>query len=174
MFDSLWGNIFKMSKDETDSDLHLLAGIPILEGLSANELKEFERIVHHRNFKANEHIFWEGEPGVGMYIIKKGSVKIYRKLSEGHDKELAILKIGDFFGEMALLDESPRSASAVAVEESQLLGIYQPELFDVFERAPKIGLKVPVKLAKIIGMRLRKTNEQLQQLLKESVKSTGS
>ncbi len=174
MFDSLWGNIFKMSKDEKESDLRLLAGIPILEGLSVKELKEFERIVHHRNFKTNEHIFWEGEPGVGMYIIKKGSVKIYRKLSEGHDKELAMLKSGDFFGELALLDESPRSASAVAMEESQLLGIYHPELFDVFERVPKIGLKVLVKLAKIIGMRLRKTNEQLQQLHKEPVESIDS
>ena len=99
-----------------------------------------------------------------MYIIQEGTVKIYKTLSDGSDKELAILKNGDFFGELALLDESPRSASAVARESSHILGLFRPEFFDILERKPKLGIKVTTKLAQMIGNRLRITNTELQSL----------
>lgn len=164
MVDSFWGNIFGKAKKEEDSVLSMLKVVPILDGLSRDELKEFERIVHHRHYKTDEIVFWEGEPGVGVYIIQEGTVKIYKTLSDGSDKELAILKSGDFFGELALLDESPRSASAVALETSHILGLFRPEFFDILERKPKLGLKVTTKLAQMIGNRLRITNTELQSL----------
>ena len=164
MVDSFWGNIFGKAKKEEDSVLSMLKVVPILDGLSRDELKEFERIVHHRHYKADEIVFWEGEPGVGVYIIQEGTVKIYKTLSNGSDKELAILKSGDFFGELALLDESPRSASAVAQESSHILGLFRPEFFDILERKPKLGIKVTTKLAQMIGNRLRITNTELQSL----------
>lgn len=163
MVDSFWGNIFR-KKTEEDNIIDILKGVPILDCLSNNELKEFERIVHQRQYKANENIFWEGEPGVGMYIIQNGTVKIYNTLPDGSNKELAILKNGDFFGELALLDESPRSASAVAMETCHILGLFRPELFDILERKPKLGLKVTTKLAQMIGNRLRITSSKLQSL----------
>ncbi len=165
MVDSFWGNIFKKTKDEEYSIFDVLKAIPILSELTKNELKEFERIIHRRYYKANENIFWEGEPGVGMYIIQKGIVKIYKKLPGGDIKELALLKDGDFFGELALLDESPRSASAVAMETCHILGLFRPELFDVLERKPKLGLKVTTRLAQMIGSRLRVTNNELQSFI---------
>ncbi|HHT9137695.1 MAG TPA: cyclic nucleotide-binding domain-containing protein [Candidatus Wunengus sp. YC60] len=164
MIDGLWGNIFRKAKKGEDNVLSMLKIVPILDGLSRDELKEFERIVHQRHYVPNENIFWEGEPGVGMYIIQEGAVKIYKTLSDGNDKELAILKNGDFFGELALLDESPRSASAVALETSHILGLFRPEFFDILERKPKLGLKVTTKLAQMIGNRLRITNTELQSL----------
>lgn len=164
MVDSFWGNVFKRSKEDEENVLTMLKGVPIFDGLSNGELKEFERIIHRRQFKANENIFWEGEPGVGMYIIQKGMVKIYKTSPEGKNEELATLKSGDFFGELALLDESPRSASAVAMEECHILGLFRPDLFDILERKPRLGVKVMMKLAQMIGERLRITNTELQNL----------
>ena len=164
MIDGLWGNIFRKAKKGEDNVLSMLKIVPILDGLSRDELKEFERIVHQRHYVPNENIFWEGEPGVGMYIIQEGAVKIYKTLSDGNDKELAILKNGDFFGELVLLDESPRSASAVSIETRHILGLFRPEFFDILERKPKLGLKVTTKLAQMIGNRLRITNTELQSL----------
>ena len=164
MVDGLWGNIFRKSKKDEDNVLSMLKVVPILDSLSHDELKEFERIVHRRHYEPNENIFWEGEPGVGMYIIQNGTVKIYSTLPNGNDKELALLKNGDFFGELALLDESPRCASAVALETCHILGLFRPELFDVLERKPKLGLKVTTKLAQMIGNRLRIANSELQSL----------
>ncbi len=165
MVNSFWENIFTKTKDSKNNVLDLLKGIPILDNLSRQELKEFERIAHHRYFEPNEHIFWEGEPGVGMYIIKKGMVKIYKTSAGGKNEDIAILKDGDFFGELALLDESPRSASAIAMEASHILGFFRPEFFGVLERKPRLGLKVAIKLAQIIGKRLRSTSDELQSFI---------
>ncbi len=164
MVDGFWGNIFRKTKKDEDNVLSMLKAVPILDGLSKDELKEFERIVHRRHYEPNENIFWEGEPGVGMYIVQEGTVKIYKTLPDGNDKELAILKNGDFFGELALLDESPRSASAIALEKCHILGLFRPELFDILDRKPRLGLKVTTKLAQMIGNRLRITNTELQSL----------
>jgi len=133
MVDGFWGNIFRGGGKKESNDLSMLKVVPILDGLSRDELKEFERIVHHRHYKADENIFWEGEPGVGIYIIQEGAVRIYKTLPDGSDKELAILKNGDFFGEMALLDESPRSASAVAWKQATSWG-YSDRNFLTFLR----------------------------------------
>src|SRR5574337_97170 len=160
MVDGFWENIFRKVKDNGNNVLDLLKGVPILDDLSKEELKEFERIAHYRHLKANEHIFWEGEPGVAMYIIKKGVVKIYKTSADGKNEDLAMLKEGDFFGELALLDESPRSASAIAMEACHILGFFRPEFFRVLERKPRLGLKVTMKLAMIIGMRLRATSTE--------------
>lgn len=65
---------------------------------------------------------------------------------------------------MALLDDSPRCASAVAIETSHILGLFRPEFFDILERRPKLGIKVTTKLAQMIGSRLRVTNTELQNL----------
>lgn len=111
MVDFFWGNIFRGPAGKESNELSLLKTVPILGGLSGDELKEFKRIIHHRRYAPDENIFLEGEPGVGMYIIQKGTVKIYKMLPDGNDKELALLKDGDFFGELALLDESPRIAN---------------------------------------------------------------
>ena len=164
MVDGFWGNIFRKAKSDENNVLSILKVVPILDGLSKDELKEFERIVHRRHYEPSENIFWEGEPGVCMYIIQNGTVKIYKTLPDGNDKELATLKNGDFFGELALLDESPRSASAIALEKCHILGLFRPELFDILERKPRLGLKVTTKLAQMIGNRLRITNTELQSL----------
>jgi CRP-like cAMP-binding protein len=164
MVDGFWGNIFRKAKSDENNVLSILKVVPILDGLSKDELKEFERIVHRRHYEPSENIFWEGEPGVCMYIIQNGTVKIYKTLPDGNDKELATLKNGDFFGELALLEESPRSASAIALEKCHILGLFRPELFDILERKPRLGLKVTTKLAQMIGNRLRITNTELQSL----------
>ncbi|MCK4448175.1 MAG: cyclic nucleotide-binding domain-containing protein, partial [Candidatus Marinimicrobia bacterium] len=68
---------------------------------------------------------------------------------------------GDFFGELSLLDEEVRSASAIAKDHSTLLGFLRPDLFSLLERNPELGNKILLNLARVIGARLRKTNELL-------------
>lgn len=161
---SLWGNIFQATNETVGDVLSTLKGVPIFCELKSSEIKEFERIIHHRYFKSNEIIFWEGEPGVGMYIIQHGEIGIYRGKDTDAQEELARLSDGDFFGDMALLNEAPRSATAISLTNSHILGLFRPDLFGLFERKPRLGIKVLIKLADMIAMRLRKTNEELQGL----------
>lgn len=160
----LWGNIFEESGPTQQNVTEILKNVPIFRELKTSEVKEIERIIHYRFFKPQEIIFWEGEPGVGMYIIQKGEVGIYRGRDTDQEEELAHLRDGDFFGEMALLNEEPRSATAVSLTNAQIIGIFRPDLFNLFERRPRFSFKVLLKLADMLASRLRKTNEELQEI----------
>jgi CRP/FNR family transcriptional regulator, cyclic AMP receptor protein len=138
--------------------LPVLRTIPIFEGLGFNDLKKIELIVHKRTFMPNEIIFYERQPGAGMYIIKRGLIKLTKMVNEERVK-ISELKDGEFFGEMSLLDDYPRSAEATAVEKTEALGIFRPDLFDLIESNPKLGYKILLRLSKRLASRLRETTE---------------
>jgi CRP/FNR family transcriptional regulator, cyclic AMP receptor protein len=166
--DLIWGNIFKNKNDQNKNISQFLKNIPLFAKLHKRELRNIEDLIHRRQYKSSEVIFWQDEPGVGMYIIQSGEVGIFQDYDTPAQKQLARLLQGDFFGEMALLEDDNRSATAVALSESHLLGIFHPDLFDLFERKPELGIKVLVTLATMLSQRLRKTNLELQQLAKNS------
>jgi CRP-like cAMP-binding protein len=164
--DLIWGNIFK-AKDCQNPDIRLfLKNIPLFAKLRKRELREIEHLIHRRLYRSQEVIFWQNEPGVGMYIVQSGEVGIFSDYNTPEQKQLAVLGPGDFFGEMALLEDNDRSATAVALSESHLIGVFHPDLFDLFERKPELGVKVLSTLAGMLSLRLRKTNLELQQLQK--------
>ena len=142
----------------------ILMNIPIFENLSKREIASVERILHRREYMPDEIIFHQEEPGMGMYIIYSGRVTI---VSEPEGLLLSELSDGDFFGEVALFDESPRSATAIAKTSCQVLGFFQPDLFGLIERDPRLGVKVILRLVRIIVARLRNTNEQALTLNRE-------
>jgi hypothetical protein len=112
-----------------------------------------------RHFPAGTVIFREGEFGAEMYIIQGGQVMISRHLA-GKDVELAVLEKGDFFGEMALLDEFPeRSATATAVSAVEALQLKSNDLDTLLRRKPEIAVRMMMKLAD----RLREANRQFEE-----------
>ena len=166
---ALWGNIFK-KQNEDHHDVHfLLKKLPLFAGLNKGELREIERLVHHRRYRDGEVIFWEDEPGVGMYIVQDGEVGIFKDFAKTGQKELALLAPGDFFGEMALLEDDTRSATAVARGDVHLFGLIHPELFNLFDRKPHLGVQLLSSLANIMARRLRKTNQDLQLLTRNTL-----
>lgn len=164
MPNNYWNNIFEKNGKHLLSLDHLLKKVPFFRELKKNELREFRRIIHQRYYKKNEIIFYEGEPGVGMYVIEQGKIGIYKNFDEQSKEELASLLPGEFFGEMALLDESPRSATAVALENSVILGLFRPDLFDLINRNPRLGNKILLKLSQMIAERLRLSNNENRDL----------
>jgi CRP-like cAMP-binding protein len=89
-----------------------------------------------------------------MYIIVSGRVKVMRKIGDVN-KELAVMGAGETFGELALLDGSPRAATAVAVDDARVLGFFRPEFLDIMETHHRIGMKISFALAVETGKRLR-------------------
>ncbi len=142
----------------------ILKGIPIFDGLSKRELAAVERILHERHYQTDEIIFRQEEPGMGMYIIESGKVAI---VSEPAHMQFTELQAGDFFGEVALLDEAPRSATALAKVPCKMFGFFQPDLLSLIERDPSLGVKIVLRLARMIGSRLRRANEQALTLVAE-------
>jgi CRP/FNR family transcriptional regulator, cyclic AMP receptor protein len=109
-------------------------------------------------------LFREGEPGHDMFIIQKGRVQLTRNL-RGVEKILAVLPAGEFFGEMAIINQKPRSATATVIEESNLLVLDQP----TFEKMIKDNTEIAVRLIKKLSARLEMANFQVELLLLKDV-----
>jgi CRP/FNR family cyclic AMP-dependent transcriptional regulator len=159
----LWGNIFRFGP-KNESLAQILQNIPLFRELTPRELRILEQVVHIRTYEANEKVFVESEPGAGMYVIRSGRIDIVLKHNTENPIPLAELEPGDFFGEMALLGDTSRSATAVARERSELIGFFQPDLLEIINLHPVMGAKITFGLAKTLSERLRYTNEQLREI----------
>jgi CRP/FNR family cyclic AMP-dependent transcriptional regulator len=96
-----------------------------------------------------------------MYIVQDGEVSIMLMGKDGNERELTVLSDGDFFGELALLDESTRSANAICKSDCLLIGFFRPDLFELVEKNTTLGIKIVLKLAEIVAQRLRQTDKEL-------------
>jgi CRP/FNR family transcriptional regulator, cyclic AMP receptor protein len=160
MENPLWSFINLPKKKEDILDV--LAVLPAFDGLSKNELRLVGRMLHERRYRKGEIVFNEGEPGAGMYIVITGEVEITRKISGANDMSLAVIREHSFFGELALLDEIPRSASAVAKTDSVLFGFSKPSLETLYNRNPRLGIKILSNLSRLVCRRLVKSNEAME------------
>ena len=171
MLNSLWENIFRKHEKNTPD---VLKENILFQDLSQKELRFVTHIVHIRNYHKNEAVFRQGEVGYGMYIIANGKVDITvedsdRKAgNEEHQTHVARLVMGDFFGELALVEKNgKRSAHATAVEDTELIGFFKPNLFEILERKPATGVKITLRLSEVLGQRLIETTEKLTMLNEE-------
>lgn len=167
MENPIWEDIKIRKKSELSDTMRVLSTVPIFSDLDNKELVEVEKIVHRRKYKKGEPIFRMGDPGLGMYIIVEGAVEIVEELENEERKHLADLNAGAFFGDLALLDEAPRSASALTKTDCDIIGFFRPDLVDLLYRKPHLGIKILWALARVIGERLRNTNEQLTKTQRE-------
>ncbi len=167
MNNPLWESFELQRKNKKEDIFQVMKQVPVFESLSKKELTEVEKIIYQREYKKDEPIFREGDPGLGMYIIVEGAVEIVGEKNDGKKQILAVLEKGAFFGDLSLLDDAPRSASAIAVNNCSILGFFRPNLLELMNRKPNLGLKILFSLSKIVSERLRRTNEQLAKVKDE-------
>ena len=113
-----------------------------------------------RNIPAGTVLFQEGDRGEEMYILQSGRVKISKRI-RGVEKTLATLEKGEFFGEMAILNDKPRSATAETIDECSML-VIDRKTFDALIRG---NVEIAVRFIKRLADRLRETNEQMEALM---------
>jgi CRP-like cAMP-binding protein len=168
----LWDNIFK-KEEKAQKISNVLSQNKLFGNLTKRELRIVEDLVHERHYRAGETIFRQGEIGIGMYIIAKGAVDI--SVAESDDasesyRETLITKLkkGDFFGEIALVEDGgKRTAQAIATEDAILIGFFKPDLSVILQSYPAIGVKITTNLAEVLGRRLKSTTEKISQLRNE-------
>ncbi len=167
----IWENILKKNRKK-DSLRTCLKLNYLFQDLSSRELDLVANIIHKRTFHTGEPVFHQGEIGVGMYIIMRGSVDIYLHDNQRMDQQEKIfvtrLEAGDFFGELALIeDNSIRTATAISQNESLLIGFFRPDLLEIVNRSPSCGSKIILRLSEVLGRRLIETTDRVSELGKE-------
>lgn len=159
MIDFLWNNFFR-KKNNSISDF--LKQQMLFSSLAPKEIRIVERLIHHRSYFSGEIIFKPGS-SIGLYMILKGKVHILHEKGEEHSV-ISCLEEGDFFGELSLVQEKGyQKTMAKAVEPSELLGFFKPEMTSLIEKSPRLGSKILIQLSNILGSRLQKAGEKLAQ-----------
>ena len=133
----------------------------IFKDLTTFEIIKVNKVTKTRNYKSDEVIFNEGAIGDSLYIVKAGSVRVTKIEDGNEEKVLAILNPGDHFGEIALVDKHPRSATVIANEEAELIQIQAEDFNKLLESDREIALKFYKSFVQVLCSRLRDTNESL-------------
>ena len=158
----LWQTLERWKRSTPELDrIEFLKTVPFFDQLSNRQLKGVSDIMFERTYDADELVFEEGQPGAALFLVLDGkvAVEIFRETST---TRLAVLERGAFFGEMALLDETPRSATARALERTRTLALYRNDLNGLVQRDAKTACQIYRSLASTIADRLRSTNELVQ------------
>lgn len=135
----------------------LLCSIALFDGLSDEDLATLASAMEVRTFKAGATIFVKGDIGSAMYIVESGDVNIHLPGAASSRISLKDIARGEFFGELALFDAEPRSASALATTDTVLLELRQATLGDFLERRPRAAMAI----LRTMSARLRETNTLL-------------
>ena len=150
--------MFRKGNPLTEHVTELWSATPLFRDIPKREIMQLVRDMPPRQFNAGEHIFHNGDAGAGAAVIISGSVEIRSAgvlLAELHD--------GDFFGEIALVLDVPRTADAIAVEDTELIFFLRPELDEWLGRSPFFAGKLGANLAYVLAQRLLQANKALVQ-----------
>ena len=144
------------------SSLGLWTEIPLFEELNRREQQEVNAVLQHKDYKKGELVFQQGNPGTGLFVVMMGSVDVQQD-DDGTILHLVSAKPGEFIGELALLDDFPRTASAIAVDETSVVALYRTDLLALSEGHPRLGVKILMQLSQIVAERLRRANRALKE-----------
>lgn len=152
-------NIFKSPRHQ--DDVVFFRGVALFHGLSRRQLARVGRLLHRRHYRAGEILFREGQMGRAVYIVQSAKVELTRKNHLGELRVLGVLGKGQIFGEMALLENLERTATATVVEEGTIYFLYTSSLDEFMRQTPSIGVKLLKNMAVMLSSLLRRANQTL-------------
>jgi len=141
--------------------IQALRNVPYFSSLDTADLTELSRSMIRRKYALSQVIFHMDDPGGLLYIILEGKVKVYRTNAEGNEAVLAILGIGEFFGELSLIDNEPRSATAEAIEDAQVYTLHRDDFLRFLKNNPAFSIQI----SSVLAQRIRSMNEQVSDVL---------
>lgn len=142
-------------------NIEVLKKIFLFQGLTSLELIKINRIIKNRRVRKGEIIIEENSQGNTIWIVKKGCVKVTKRVKNKGTRTISVLVDFDFFGEMSFIDGYPRSATVMATTDTDLIEINGDELKKMLSKEQELALKLYVNLTQILCKRLRLANEHL-------------
>jgi CRP/FNR family transcriptional regulator, cyclic AMP receptor protein len=158
-----------------------LATVPLLSRIAPEELQRFTEVTRERNYPKGSVILFEDTPGDSLFIVRAGRVKVVLVAEDGREVILGVLGVGDHFGELSLIDDQPRSAHVIAMEDATLLVLRQEDFKKRVEATPAVAWALLTELSrrlrradgKIGGLVLLDVPGRVAQLLLDAADESG-
>jgi len=151
-----------MVKVEDFSDIK---GSTLLQGLGKEDLEKFAGYCEKREMSEGTTIFIENMPGESLFLVKRGTIRVSKMFAEGDEKTLVVLGPEDIFGEMAVVDGLPRSATARVAEDAELISLKKADLERLCDDDALLALKLTRNIVKVFSKRVREVNEEYRDML---------
>ena len=139
----------------------ILGSVPFFKELAPQELAQIIALGRLVTYPKDAMLFVEGDPGEALYIVVDGSVRIGKSVPGAKEEAMAFIERGGCFGEMALFDEFPRSATAIAHQQCRVLFIEKQAFLEVLRSDPVIGRKILWAFCRTLSVRLRETTDRI-------------
>ena len=143
------------------STIEILAQIDLFSGLPQGHLRRVVDIGVEEQYRTGATIFPEGGPGDKFYLIVEGAVRISRFVPGMGEEALAVVRAGNYFGEMSLIDDAPRSATAVCHERCRLFVVHRRDLEDLLFVDRDLAYELLWNWVRTLSRRLRSTNDKM-------------
>lgn len=147
---------------DKDILIDILKNLALFSELNYDSIKELAYLFSERVFQGDETIFEENDTGDSLLVILSGKVRITQRAAVSGEETLTVLKKGDFFGEMALLEDLPRSATAIAHSDTFIMEISRERFMRFVEKDPASGVKILITLARSLSARLREADNKIK------------
>jgi CRP/FNR family cyclic AMP-dependent transcriptional regulator len=134
-----------------------LATVPLFKGLASHELLRFAEVTREKTYPRGSVILFEDDPGDALFIVREGRVKVVLVGEDGREVILGVLGVGDHFGELALIDDQPRSAHVIAMEDAALLVLRRDDFRRRVEETPAVAWSLMQELSR----RLRRADDKI-------------
>ncbi|TAL32369.1 MAG: diguanylate cyclase [Spirochaetes bacterium] len=160
------GNGVRVASAGEDELNNFLRTVGILSSLKMSELHQFAQYLDLVRYQNGNVIFREKEDGNELFIIKEGSTSVRIRVQDGSEKEIAVLKAGEFFGEMAIFENAPRSATCLAAEDCEILRLHKDNFFSLMKSSPHTAINVMKNMLNKTTDRLNASGQFIMQMVK--------
>lgn len=136
---------------QTREIAEVLQAVPAFRSLSSTALYAMAAATHRRTYRRGESLYYEGDPGLGLYVVESGRVRLFSDADPGHQRDLCEVEAHDMFGVVSLLGDFRRLETAETITEARVLGFFRPDLKNVMRRSPKAGSEIVMALARRVA-----------------------
>ena len=141
----------------TTTTADFLGTVPLFSGLARTELESFADLTRERSYPRGSVILFENDPGDSLFVVRGGRVKVVLIGEDGREVILGVLGVGQYFGELALIDEQPRSAHVIAMEDAGLIVLRREDFRKRVEENPAVAWSLLTELSR----RLRRADDKI-------------
>lgn len=142
-----------------------IKGSTVLHGLTEGDFKILAQVCELRTMSEGTTIFIENMPGEALFLVKKGTIRISKMFAEGDEKTLVVLGPEDIFGEMAVIDGLPRSATARAAEDAELISLKKKDFEKLSRDNVDLAFKLVSNIVRVFSKRVREANDEYRDML---------